>query len=163
MLKFIAGYIWTQIQTTKHRLHVLFNIIDLINTLEPPDKWKLYRRGWSHDISKYRWSEAKYFAKSIFALKGLTYGTEKYKKALEDLRPALDHHYKTNRHHPEYHKNGINDMTEIDKLELIADWAAATKRHKDGNIFKSIEFNQKRYNYDDKMKEWLISMAIIIS
>ncbi len=162
MVKFIAGYIWTQIQITIHKIRVLRNIVIIINntTLERP--WHLYRRGLSHDLSKYKWNEAKYFARVIFDLKDSTYGTEEYKKMLEDIQPAVKHHYKKNKHHPEYHKHGIHSMTEIDKLEMIADWQAATKRHSTGNIFKSIEINQTRFGYDNKTKEWLIKIAKIL-
>lgn len=162
MLKFIAGYLYTQWETSIHRIRVLLNIVNLIDQLNPPNKWKLYWRGWKHDLSKYKWSEASYFAKTIFDLKHSTYGSEEYKKMLESIQPAIQTHYKKNSHHPEYYKNGFQDMTELDKLELIADWHAAVKRHATGNIYKSIEINQKRFGYSDEDKEWLISIAKII-
>ena len=162
LLKFLAGYIWTQIQTTIHRYHVFMNIVKIVHKIKTPNKYKLYWRGLTHDLSKYRWSEASYFAKTIFDLKKSTYGSEEYNKMLESIKPAIETHYKKNRHHPEYHKNGMNDMTEVDKLELITDWGAASKRHKNGNILKSIEINQSRFDYDDETKEWLISMARIL-
>ncbi len=162
ILKFIAGYIWSAIKTTEHRLRVLFNIIDLINALDPPNKWKLYRRGLTHDLSKYRWSEASYLSGVIFDLKGSTYGSDEYKNMLKKLKPMTDNHYKKNRHHPEHHKNGMADMTEIYKLEMIADWQSACKRHGNGCIYKSIEINQERFGYSDGDKEWLISMAKIL-
>jgi hypothetical protein len=162
MLKFIAGYIWTQIQTTIHRSWVLFNIVSIIDELDPPDKWKLYRRGWKHDLSKYRWDEASYFAKTIFDLKRSTYGSDEYKEMLESIQPAIKVHYERNSHHPEHYKNGVQDMSELDKLEMICDWQAATRRHATGDIYKSIEINQKRFGYDDETKEWLISIAKII-
>jgi len=158
MFKFIAGYIWAQIQTTIHKIHVLRNIVLIINYVNPPNKWELYWRGVKHDLSKYRWSEAKYFAKTIFDLKHLTYGSEGYKQTLAELKPAIDLHYKRNSHHPEYH-NSINKMSKTEKLEMVADWLSACKRHKDGNIFNSIEINQKRFNYDDQTKEWFISIV----
>lgn len=163
ILKFIAGYFYTQWETSIHRARVLLNIVTLINKLDPPDKGKLYWRGLKHDWSKLGWDEAKHYAKVIFDLKGSTYGSEEYKKMLEEIQPAIKHHYKNNSHHPEYYANGFQDMTELDKLELIADWYAATKRHKNGDIFKSIEINQSRFGYNDETKEWLISIAKIIS
>jgi hypothetical protein len=33
------------------------------------------------------------------------------------------------------------------------DWKAATLRHADGDILKSIEINQKRFGYSDDLKE----------
>ena len=163
MFKFIAGYIWTQIQTTIHKLYVLFNLVVIIDYINPPNRWKLYRKGLFHDLSKYRWSEAKHFAKVIFDLKRLSYGTEEYKKSLEVIKPAIELHYKINSHHPEYHKNGYKDMSYLDKLEMIVDWHCACKRHKDGNVFKSIEINQSRFNYSEEDKEWLISIVKILN
>ena len=163
MLKFIGGYFYTQWETSIHRARVLLNVVNLINKLDPPDKWELYRRGWKHDWSKLGWQEAKHYSKVIFDLKGSTYGTEEYKKMLKDIQPAVKHHYKNNSHHPEHYENGFSDMSALDKLELICDWEAASHRHRTGNIFKSIEINQKRFGYSDKDKEWLIKMAKLIS
>jgi len=162
MLKFIAGYLKTQIETIIHKFRVLLNIVTLINKTNPPHKWKLYWRGIKHDFSKLGWYEAKHYAKVIFKLKHSTYGSEEYKKMLEYIQPAIKHHYKKNSHHPEHYENGFQDMSELDRLELICDWESATHRHKNGNIYKSIEINQKRFGYDDKMKEWMISMAKIL-
>jgi len=158
MIKFIAGYIWTQIQTTIHKINVLRNIVIIVNIIDPPDKWKLYRAGLKHDLSKYRWSEAKHFAKTIFDLKHSTYGTKEYQDLLDIIKPAIDFHYKRNSHHPEYHKNGISDMSELELLELLADWLSACKRHKDGDILKSIEINQKRFRYSDETKKWMLDI-----
>jgi hypothetical protein len=162
MFKFVAGYIWHIIQTTIHKIKVLINIVDIINNnIELKDKWKLYRRGLSHDLSKYRWSEAKAFAKVIFDLKGLTYGSEGYIKSLRSIKPSINLHYKRNPHHPQYYniKDGYKYMSEIDKFEMIADWIAAVTRHSDGCIFKSLDINQERFGYTDKDKEWLINIV----
>jgi hypothetical protein len=37
-------------------------------------------------------------------------------------------------------------MNIIDLVEMLCDWKAATIRHKDGNLKKSIEHNQDRFN-----------------
>lgn len=70
---------------------------------------------------------------------------------------ALEHHYKNNRHHPEHFKNGIEGMTLVDLCEMISDWKAATLRHDDGDILKSIEMNQQRFGYTDELKQILIN------
>ena len=54
-------------------------------------------------------------------------------------------------HHPECHKNGINDMNLLDLIEMFCDWKAASERHNDGNIRKSIEINGKRFNMSDQL------------
>ena len=151
MIKFIKGYIYTQVQTTKHKLWVSFYITKFC--------FKLIKRSLFHDFGKYRNKEAKFFAKTIFKLKSSTYGSDEYTALLKEIEPAIKHHYSKNKHHPEFHKNGFSDMSIIDKLEMICDWKAATKRHHDGNINKSIEINQKRFNYTDKDKELLISIT----
>ena len=86
-----------------------------------------------------------------------TYGSEEYKTYLEEMKVALSHHYSKNRHHPEYHPNGIHDMNLVDLIEMLCDWKAATMRHNDGDIIKSIELNQKRFGYDDEIKQIMIN------
>lgn len=92
-------------------------------------------------------------------LKNCTYGSLEYQEFLKGLKPALDRHYKNNRHHPEHFENGIKEMNLIDILEMICDWKASTERHEDGDIYKSIELNQKRFNYSDDIKNLLINTA----
>lgn len=71
------------------------------------------------------------------------------------LKPAIDIHYKNNRHHPEHFANGIKDMTLLDLLEMLCDWKASSERHADGNIYRSIEINQSRFGYSDELKDIL--------
>jgi len=150
MIKFILGYIYTQIQTTKHRFWVFWYLSKFC--------FKLLWRGSVHDLDKYRWKEAKHFAKTIFDLKSSTYGSDEYKKLLEEIEPALKHHYSRNKHHPEFHSQYV-DMNIMDKIEMVCDWKAATRRHADGDINKSIEINQKRFGYTDEEKKLLIAIV----
>ena len=163
IFKFIAGYCWTIIKNTIHKLQVLRNIVIIINATNPPDKWKLYKRGLSHDNSKYRWSECKSIAKVVFKLRSSTYGSKEYEEMLDSFRPAVQLHYDRNPHHPEHYKNGIKEMSDIDKIEMICDWVSACRKHTNGDIFRSIRINQKRFNYNNDFKKWLIRMAKILS
>lgn len=106
----------------------------------------LLNRGEEHDQTKLEHPEVELFTEMTPVLAGLTYGTEEYKEACDKLGPALAHHYANNRHHPEHHKRGIRDMTLLDLVEMFCDWKAASERHHDGNIRKSIEINGKRFN-----------------
>lgn len=106
-----------------------------------------------HDSTKFCDDEWPYFLTHTKTLAGLTYGSPEYKAALVEMRPAIENHYRRNRHHPEHHLTEIRGMNLLDLLEMICDWIAATKRHADGDIFKSIELNQKRFNYSDDLKE----------
>lgn len=44
----------------------------------------------------------------------------------ERVRAAIDHHLKTNRHHPEFHSDP-NDMTDVDLIEMVCDWTAMSQ------------------------------------
>src|SRR3972149_134599 len=98
-----------------------------------------------HDESKLEEPEKSFFDKYSIILSSLKYGSDQYRKVLAELKPALDHHYQMNRHHPEHWANGISDMDLVDLVEMFCDWVAATERAKDGNIAKSIEFNEERF------------------
>lgn len=112
---------------------------------------KLIERMLNHDRTKLASPEVELFAKFTNKLQSLTYNSPEYKSCLEELRVALDHHYANNRHHPEHYKNGVNDMTLVDLIEMFCDWYASTKRHADGNIRKSIEANRIRFGMSDQL------------
>ena len=115
----------------------------------------LIDRGLKHDTSKFEEPELSIFAANTHKL-GLTeYGTDEYRALLREVQPAIDHHYAKNRHHPENHLNGINDMNLVDLIEMISDWKAATERNKNGNIKKSIEVNKQRYGIDSQLAKIL--------
>lgn len=106
----------------------------------------IYGRGLLHDQSKLENPEVEIFDKYTEKLRNTTYNSEEYRKHLEEMKPALDHHYSHNRHHPEFHNEGILGMTLIDLIEMLADWKAATERHDDGDIMKSLKVNEKRFD-----------------
>ena len=56
-----------------------------------------------HDQSKLQQAEVDTFEIYTHKLRGLTYGSDEYRKCLAEMKPAIEHHYAHNRHHPEYH------------------------------------------------------------
>ena len=112
---------------------------------------ELLERMNSHDNSKLNDPEVGVFTEYTPKLKNCTYGSDEYKRFLKAMKPALDHHYKANRHHPEHFRNGIDDMTFIDLIEMLCDWKAATMRHDNGDIQKSIEINKDRFGISDQL------------
>ena len=114
----------------------------------------IIRKSW-HDASKLESPEVEEFDKYTKLLKDLTYGSDEYKAILEEMKPTLDHHYANNRHHPEHHENGVDDMTLIDLVEILCDWKAATMRHDNGDIMKSIDINQERFNLSPQLAQIL--------
>ena len=137
----------------------------------------LIQRAIDHDRSKLSPEELPIFVKYTHKLKDCTYGSDEYKQYLAEMKPALDHHYANNRHHPEYFslqvaddfeyfekgkKNPICCMNLVDIMEMLCDWLAATERHADGDIYKSIEINQKRFGYSDEMKSVLVNTVSLL-
>lgn len=117
-----------------------------------------------HDNSKFSGVELSTFQRVFPKLRSTTYGTPEYFELLKELGSALDHHYKVNSHHPEHYvwagvKGDYEQLTIIDRLEMLCDWAAATKKHDDGDLHDSITKNGGRFKYDFEEKQRLIKSA----
>jgi hypothetical protein len=143
-------------QRPKTREHIK-QVGDLLNEIV----LQLNLRAYDHDRSKLESPEREIFDEYTPKLRDTTYGSDEYNGYLKEMKVALDHHYANNRHHPEHfypevaHHNVINEiyaMNLIDIIEMLCDWKAATLRHADGDIIKSIEFNQGRFKYSDELK-----------
>lgn len=129
--------------TLKHKALVkslMGNVVDILMV-----------RAEKHDNSKLKSPEKELFDEFTPKLKDCTYGSDEYKEFLKGLSTALDHHYAVSPHHPEHYEHGVDDMDLIDLVELICDWTAASKRHADGNIYKSISLNKERFNITDQL------------
>lgn len=114
---------------------------------------ELLKRGEIHDESKLSEEELPVFIKYSPRLKSTTYGSPEYKQFLAEMKPALDNHYTQNSHHPEHFANGIRGMTLVDLIEMLLDWWASTKRHADGDIMRSIDLNEKRFNIPPELAD----------
>lgn len=170
-MKLAWGYIHHLGSTTIHKFWVAWYLLrwtlsDYLRALEQDDfpplgLWfELGKRALLHDLSKYRWDEAEGFARTINKLKTTTYGTEEYQALLRQIKPSIDRHYRRNRHHPEWHEDGYEGMTLVDKIEMVADWGAAVRRHADGNLEESITTkNAERFGYDASEVRFLRSTA----
>ncbi|MCF8354350.1 MAG: DUF5662 family protein [Melioribacteraceae bacterium] len=82
-----------------------------------------------HDTSKF----------GPFEFDGYIFVTEKYRPGNQlnitpDIQKLMDdaikNHYKSNRHHPEYHEK-VEDMSELDLAEMVCDWAAMSQEMND--------------------------------
>jgi len=109
----------------------------------------------NHDKSKLVEPEKHEFDIWTPRLHEASVGSPMYDYFLKELKKALEHHYRYNRHHPEHFGNGINGMTIMDLSEMLCDWVASAERHDDGDIYMSIEILSKRFNYSDNMKKVL--------
>lgn len=114
---------------------------------------ELDARSWVHDESKLKSPEKEIFDRVTPKLRGLTYGSEEYKAGIAELGVALAHHYAENSHHPEHFVNGVDGMTLVDIVEMYCDWAAAAKRHADGNFERSLEINRERFGISEQLAQ----------
>lgn len=105
----------------------------------------------AHDMSKMSDAEKPIFDEFTPKLNGSTYGSEEYKGFLAAMKPALDHHYAQNRHHPEHFPDGVDGMTLFDLIEMYCDWKAATERHANGSMEKSIQHNAGRFKIGQQL------------
>jgi hypothetical protein len=112
---------------------------------------ELIRRAEAHDATKMHSPELEIFVEYTSKLADCTFGSAEYQRFLQDMKPALEHHYAHNRHHPEHFPNGINDMTLIDVIEMLCDWVAASHRHRDGDAQKSLERSKARFEISDQL------------
>lgn len=112
---------------------------------------EIEKRKTMHDQSKLISPEKETYDKFIPLLKTAKYGSEEYYKLREEMsQQGTGHHYKVNRHHPEHFENGVNDMNLIDIIEMVADWAAASKRS-DTSFEEGIKINKKKFNISDEL------------
>lgn len=112
---------------------------------------ELLDRGNVHDKSKMESPEVEKFTELTPKLSAVTYDSPEFNAMKAELSHALEHHYTKNSHHPEHHKNGIDDMDLLDIIEMFCDWKASSERHHDGNLLKSIEINGKRFNMSSQL------------
>jgi hypothetical protein len=111
---------------------------------------ELLRRGSVHDASKFSDAEKPAFDLVTPLLPGVTYGSPEY-RALEDrVRPALEHHYQHNSHHPEYYGNqGIAGMDLFDVVEMVCDWIASVAGRPGGGL--NLAYNLENFGIDSQL------------
>lgn len=114
----------------------------------------LAQRAVKHDLSKLQEPEKSAFDRlKALSLSGMAYGSEEYRACLRKEKPAIQHHYAANSHHPEHYANGVEGMSLFDVLEMLLDWKAATERMKDGgDISRSLEINRDRFRLSPQLE-----------
>ena len=174
--------------------------INLVMKLLASAQIELMRRQFTHDRSKLISPEVDVFTEYTPKLRESTYGSEEYKQMLTEMKPALDNHYASNRHHPEFfptnepsqiiashiimakhalqynqvlpddvfgyealiayleqkqaeHVASINNMNLFDLLEMFIDWCAASQRHDDGDLNRSIEVSIQRFSISPQIAQ----------
>ena len=129
------------------RAHLVSVVMDLLQRLH------------LHDDSKLVEPELAVFDEFTPKLHDSTFGSEEYEGFRAAMGDGLAHHYAVNRHHPEHFTNGIAGMNLLDIIEMLADWKAATVRHIDGDLDRSITVNRERFGYGDEIERLLRNTA----
>lgn len=120
----------------------------------------LLERAHAHDRSKLEEPERSVLDEHTpDNLHDLTFGTPEYEGFREAQAEGLRHHWQVNRHHPEHHPDGIRGMSLLDLVEMLADWKAATLRHDDGDLDRSIGLLRERYGYGAELEGLLRNTA----
>lgn len=120
----------------------------------------LLRRGAVHDNSKFSGKEFRQLASII---------TERTKKCFTDAstvmtdkeKEAIELHWSNNRHHPEYYSN-LKDMTKIDILEMVCDWAARSEQYGTNLIEFVAERQRNRFNFSSEMYQEVLEYCYLI-
>lgn len=141
----------SRVDTLEHIEHVRTYLDQITQDLE--------LRADHHDASKLKEPEKSTFDRVTQRLAAIEYGTPEYQECLADMGPALQHHYEHNDHHPEHHEHGVRDMDLMQLTEMLADWKAATLRHKDGDLRRSIHDNAARFGYGPDIERLLTLTA----
>jgi hypothetical protein len=140
-----------------------------------------------HDASKLKDPEKEAWDRGTPELSKVKYGTQEYRDSFTRLRltEAVNHHYRKNDHHPEFHASWTrNDdadghppywvydneqvasgaciarMDLAQLTEMLCDWKAAGERMQDGgNIYKSIDHNVERFGLTEQLADILRNTA----
>ena len=125
---------------------------------------ELLERAHRHDRSKLAEPERAAFDEFTPKLRDSTYGSDEYKEYLEGMGEGIRHHYEHNDHHPQHFKakspedcGGVAAMDLIQLTEMLCDWLAATRRHADGDIRRSIVLNATRFDYGSEITQLLLN------
>lgn len=143
---------------TDDYLHELVSHKKLVGHYLNQALYKLIRRAIEHDMSKFGPEEFWPYAYQLPRFREVEYGTPDYQECIKAIRPAIDHHFQQNRHHPEHFPEGIGGMNLLDVLEMVCDWMAASQRGGGGPL--RLDLQQKRFGIDDQL-QGLIERTVI--
>ena len=105
-----------------------------------------------HDKSSLEDPEKSFYDKWRPILSSMQYNSPEYLEAIEQLRPAIQHHYDNNSHHPEHYPNGIDGMSLFDVMEMLIDWKAAIDRKgSDAKVLTNFEETCKRFSISPQL------------
>jgi len=138
--------------TLRHSLRVAELMGELIK--------ELLDRSIRHDLSKTREPELAVYDDVVPRLRATPYGSPEHRALVDAMGEGLRHHHANNRHHPEHFADGVNGMTLVDLVEMLADWKAATERTSPpGDLADSLPVNGERFGIAPQLMDILENTA----
>lgn len=134
-----------------HKFVVLQYLVPIIQ--------ELIKRAETHDNSKFSEEEFRGLLSVLDEVRAHPFGTPEYDEMRKKHEKLFYTHYKKNRHHPEFHPNGIEDMDLVDLLELVVDWKAASLRNENPSVENSIKIGAEKYNIPPILMKVLMNTA----
>lgn len=138
------------INRVRHFIDLCLNNLPL-GFLDDDEKGELIERAKYHDASKYSdaeripyvWLTEYHYCKNNGKKFDYPPGVE------SKVREATFHHITNNRHHPEFFDD-VNDMSKVDVIEMVCDWAAMAAELNEGSPRTFANNNVGvRWNFDD--------------
>jgi len=140
-------------RTQKHIYRVIKNMEKV--AINNPNATKILKRAKDHDQSKYDDTERipYIWLTEFYRCKNNDIDFTYPEGVEEVVNQASNHHVSVNLHHPEAHKDP-NDMSDIDIIEMVCDWAAmsqesnqdggSAKGWADKNVGSKWKFNEQK-------------------
>jgi hypothetical protein len=141
-----------------NRLHVITVQSRLIQVIAD-----LSARAQRHDASKFVSPEREGYERLHVELTPIVYGSPEYKAKMAEFRWLLDHHFAENDHHPEHEPDGVNGMTLMSVIEMLADWKAASERPQStSTLAKGLKWNFERFGIDRQLAGIILNTAVAL-
>lgn len=151
---------------TKEHIERVRRCLAVVAAAKPEYADDLNARGRVHDSSKFGPEERiPYIWLTEFHRCRRAGQPFRYPDGMEDhVRVAIDHHMRTNRHHPEFHSDP-NDMSEVDLIEMVCDWTAMSQEFdQDGGSARGWADKTigHRVQFDDGKRQFVYDLIALL-
>lgn len=140
---------------------IIYHKMEVAENLEQI-KSDISKRQWHHDNTKFTAEEFDAFVYTRPKFKKVNYGSKEYQECVDAIKPAVEHHHKSNRHHTGYYDDGVMGMTLMDILEMLADWKAASRRSPDLSFEDSLPKAYEKYNIPKDLQKIINNTLIYL-
>ena len=107
---------------------------------------QVIKRSIKHDDSKFESPEKEELDKVVPIIKQGK-DAPNYKQAKLGAKNLMKIHFSKNSHHPEFYKNGVDEMNLLDLVEYLSDMKVESKENLEEILLK----NSKKYNWSDQL------------